>query len=72
MIEVINVNKSFGDNHVLKDVSATFEAGKNNLVIGASGSGKTTLTKCIVGLHTPNSGEILYDGKDFLQMNLDL
>ncbi len=71
MIEVINVNKSFGDNHVLKDVSATFEAGKNNLVIGASGSGKTTLTKCIVGLHTPNSGEILYDGKDFLQMNLD-
>lgn len=71
MIEVKNVNKSFGDNHVLKDVSATFEAGKNNLVIGASGSGKTTLTKCIVGLHTPNSGEILYDGKDFLQMNLD-
>ncbi|MGB1988736.1 MAG: ATP-binding cassette domain-containing protein, partial [Flavobacteriales bacterium] len=49
MIEVKNIHKTFGDNHVLKDVSFTFQSGKTNLVIGASGSGKTTLIKCMVG-----------------------
>lgn len=65
MIEVKNVHKYFGDNHVLKDVSATLEDGKCNLIIGRSGSGKTVLMKCLVGLFTPEEGEIEYDGRVF-------
>lgn len=69
MIELKNVSKSFRDTQVLYDVSAEFDKGKANLIIGASGSGKTTLTKCIVGLHEVSSGAILFDGKDFVHMN---
>jgi len=65
MIKVEKINKSFGDKQVLKDVSFSFEAGKTNLVIGASGSGKTTLIKCMVGLHNPDSGKIIFDGASF-------
>lgn len=68
MIEVKNINKSFGDRHVLKDISITFEKGKTNLIIGESGSGKTVLIKTMVGLITPDSGEVIYDGRDFLKM----
>ncbi len=68
MIEVKNIHKSFGDNHVLNDISFKFEAGKTNLIIGASGSGKTTLIKCMVGLHKQDSGSISFDGRDF-QLN---
>lgn len=50
MIEVKDLNKSFGAKQILKGISATFEAGKCNLIIGASGSGKTVLMKSIVGL----------------------
>lgn len=69
MIEVKNVNKSFGENQVLKDISTTFEKGKVNLIIGQSGQGKSVLAKCVVGLHEVDSGEILYDGRDFCKMN---
>ena len=68
MIEVKNIDKSFGDTQVLHDVSFKFERGKTNLVIGQSGSGKSVLTKCIVGLHTPEKGQIIYDGVDFSTM----
>lgn len=68
MIEVKNIVKSFDDRTVLHDVSATFYTGKTNLIIGQSGSGKTVLMKSIVGLIRPESGEILYDGRDFLKM----
>ncbi|MFN4122612.1 MAG: ABC transporter ATP-binding protein [Flavobacteriales bacterium] len=68
MIEVKHINKSFGDNHVLRDLSVTFDPGKTNLVIGGSGSGKTVLIKCMVGLYQIDSGEILYDGRDFSSM----
>jgi phospholipid/cholesterol/gamma-HCH transport system ATP-binding protein len=54
---------------VINDVSAEMETGKCNLIIGTSGSGKTVLMKCIVGLLTPDAGEILYDGANFLTMN---
>lgn len=64
MIEVIGLNKSFDDNHVLKNISATFESGKTNLIIGQSGSGKTVLMKSIIGLHKIDSGQILYDGRN--------
>lgn len=69
MIEVKHVNKSFEGKAVLRDVSATFYTGKTNLIIGQSGSGKTVLMKCIVGLLRPESGEILYDGRDYLSMD---
>ena len=68
MIEVKNIDKSFGDAQVLHDVSFKFERGKTNLVIGQSGSGKSVLTKCIIGLHAPEKGQILYDGVDFSAM----
>jgi len=69
MIEVKNINKSFGENHVLHDFSAQFEAGKVNLIIGQSGQGKSVLTKCIVGLMEVDSGSVLYDDRDFTKMN---
>ena len=69
MIEIKNLYKSFGDKEVLKDVNATFSNGKTNLIIGQSGSGKTVLMKNIVGLLEPTSGEILYDGRDFVAMS---
>lgn len=69
MIQVKNVNKSFDDKTILHNVDATFYDGKTNLIIGQSGSGKTVLMKSIVGLVTPEEGEILYDGRDLLQMD---
>ena len=71
MIEVKNIKKSFGDKTIINDVSAAFEAGKCNLIIGTSGSGKTVLMKCMIGLFTPDTGEILYQGKNFLDMKRD-
>lgn len=69
MIEVKDINKSFEGKTVLHNVSAEFYTGKTNLIIGQSGSGKTVLMKCIVGLLEPDSGEILYDGRDVTKMN---
>jgi phospholipid/cholesterol/gamma-HCH transport system ATP-binding protein len=69
MIEVKDISKTFGDKTILHDVSAKFETGKTNLIIGQSGSGKTVLMKSIVGLVRPEVGQILYDGRDIMQMN---
>ncbi len=69
MISVHNLNKSFDDKHVLHDISTEFYNGKTNLVIGQSGSGKTVLINCLVGLHKPTSGHVLFDGRDITQMN---
>lgn len=69
MIEVKNVTKSFDDRTVLHGVSATFCTGKTNLIIGQSGSGKTVLMKSLVGLMTPEQGEILFDGRNLLAMD---
>ena len=69
MIELKGLCKSFEEKEVLKDINATFENGKTNLIIGQSGSGKTVMMKSIVGLIRPDSGEVLYDGNDFLRMN---
>ena len=68
MIEVKGLYKSFDDKTVLSDINATFENGKTNLIIGQSGSGKTVLMKCIVGLLTPEKGEVLYDGRNLVMM----
>lgn len=69
MIEIKNLCKSFEDKQVLKSISAVFENGKTNLIIGQSGSGKTVLMKNLVGLLDPTSGEVLYDGRDFVSMS---
>ena len=69
MIEVKNLCKSFDGLEVLKDISTVFDDGKTNLIIGQSGSGKTVLMKNLVGLFTPTSGQILYDGRDFVAMS---
>ncbi len=69
MIELKHIYKSFEDKEVLKDINATFETGKTNLIIGQSGSGKTVLMKNIVGLFTPTKGEILYDGRNYVNMS---
>ena len=69
MISVENINKHFGENHVLKDVSFVFEPGKTNLIIGESGSGKTTLLKVMIGLHEANSGVVNYNERNFTEMN---
>lgn len=61
MIEVRGVNKSFGDEHVLKDVTHSFEAGKIHGIVGNNGSGKTVLMKCICGFLRPDRGEIYVD-----------
>ena len=68
MIQINNLCKSFEDKQVLTDISSVFENGKTNLIIGQSGSGKTVLMKCVVGLLTPEKGEVLYDGRDYVSM----
>ena len=64
VIEVQNVNKFFGEEHVLKDVSHTFERGKIHGIVGNNGSGKTVLMKCICGFHRPDSGTIWVNRKE--------
>ncbi|MDE6040777.1 MAG: ATP-binding cassette domain-containing protein, partial [Muribaculaceae bacterium] len=71
MIEVKNIVKSFDGRTVLHNVDATFYTGKTNLIIGQSGSGKTVLMKSLVGLITPEEGQILFDGRNLLTMNKD-
>ena len=71
MIEVQHLYKSFGERIILEDISAVMEAGKCNLIIGTSGSGKTVLTKCMVGLFTPEKGEIIFNGTNMLEMEQD-
>ena len=71
MIKVEHLYKSFGDLHVLKDISLDFEPGKCNMIIGASGSGKTVLLKNLIGLMTPDSGEIWYGGHRLSDMDYD-
>lgn len=68
MIQVKDITKSFDGKTILHGVTATFETGKTNLIIGQSGSGKTVLMKSLVGLVRPEEGQILYDGRDLLAM----
>ncbi|MDE6558434.1 MAG: ATP-binding cassette domain-containing protein, partial [Muribaculaceae bacterium] len=69
MIEAKHVSKWFDGQQVLYDINATFDTGKTNLIIGQSGSGKTVFMKCLIGLMTPEEGEILYDGRKIRNMN---
>ena len=69
ILEVKNLKKNFGDNQVLRDVSFSLEEGQVLAIIGSSGSGKTTLLRCLNFLETPNSGEILVNGKQLLSQS---
>jgi phospholipid/cholesterol/gamma-HCH transport system ATP-binding protein len=68
MIEIKNLTKEFDGKVVLDNISVTFQEGVVNMIIGRSGSGKTILLKCLVGLISPTSGEIWYDGRKFTGM----
>ena len=68
MIEIKNIDKSFADTKILKDLSFVFDKGLTNLVIGQSGSGKTVLLKCLLGLYKPDNGTILFNGMDIVNM----
>ncbi|HZL10103.1 MAG TPA: ATP-binding cassette domain-containing protein [Prolixibacteraceae bacterium] len=68
MIEIKNIYKSFDQKEVLRNISMVFNPGETNLIIGRSGSGKTVLLKSIVGLHEVDSGQILYNNRDFTSM----
>lgn len=71
MISIDNISKRFGDKTILENISGVFEKGKPNLIIGASGTGKSVLLKCIVGLARPDTGNVLYDGRDFYEGTRD-
>ncbi len=64
MIEIRDLHKSFGDNHVLRGIDLTVEEGKTTVIIGASGSGKSVLMKHMIGLLRPDSGKVVVDGLD--------
>lgn len=69
MIEVHNIQKRFGEQLVLKGISTTFLPGKCNMIIGKSGAGKTVFMNCLVGLVTPEEGNILLDDRNIVPMN---
>jgi phospholipid/cholesterol/gamma-HCH transport system ATP-binding protein len=72
MIEIKGLSKSFNGRVVLDDISANFQQGKTNMVIGGSGTGKSVLLKCMIGILVPEKGKVLYDGRDFLTAHPDV
>ena len=68
-IKIVDLHKSFGGNHVLRGINFEVMAGESLVVLGGSGSGKSVLLKCIIGLLTPDSGQVLIDGKDMMTMS---
>lgn len=70
MIEIKHLKKSFGEKTILNDVNLVMDTGKCNLIIGSSGSGKTVLLKCIVGLFSPDDGEVIYDGQSMTGLSV--
>ena len=71
MIEVKDLVKGFGEKTVINNLNATMQTGKCNLIIGSSGSGKTVLMKCLIGLFSPDKGEILYDNEPFSSLSTE-
>lgn len=72
MIEIVHLKKSFGEKHVLKDVSLTIPKGKTTCILGGSGSGKSTLIKCLIGLLETTGGQILVDGRDITKIKSEV
>ncbi len=72
MIDVINLNKYFGENHVLKNISTTIKKGEKVVVIGPSGSGKSTFLRCLNRMEEPTSGEIIFGGENLADPKVDI
>ena len=72
MIETVNLNKSYGDLHVLKDINITINKGEKVVVIGPSGSGKSTFLRCLNCMEDPTSGKIIFNGVDIADMSVDI
>ena len=71
MIEIKCIHKEFEGRVVLDGINGTFHKGKTNMIIGGSGTGKSVLLKCMIGILTPEKGEVLYDGRDFVKADQD-
>ena len=71
MLELQDINFSAGGKHILKDISYTLDPGKFVAITGPNGSGKSTLAKIIMGIDKPDSGKILFDGKDITDWPID-
>ena len=72
MIEVINLEKHFGDSKVLKGINITIEKGDIVVVIGPSGSGKSTFLRCLNCMEDPTGGQIIFNGVDIADMKVDI
>lgn len=70
MISVNNLNKSFGELHILKNISEHISKGEKVVIIGPSGSGKSTFLRCLNLMEIPTSGEIVFDGVDITKANI--
>jgi len=68
-IQIIDLRKSYGDNHVLRGVDMVVSRGETTVIIGGSGAGKTVLLKHVIGLEKPDSGQVIVDGEDITVMN---
>ena len=66
MIQFTDIEKTFGDNHVLRGISGEFFPGKCNLIIGGSGTGKSVLLKNIIGLIQPDNGDVLFNDRSLV------
>ena len=71
VIDIERLNKSFGDNHVLRDFSMALNQGENLAILGKSGSGKSVLIKCIIRLLTLDEGRITVLDNDISEMSTD-
>jgi len=71
MIQLVELNKYFEEKHVLKNINASFLPGVANLVIGASGGGKSVMVKTMVGLEKPSSGQVLFEGQDYYNLEYE-
>lgn len=72
MIDVINLEKHFGDNKVLNGINITIEKGDIMVVIGPSGSGKSTFLRCLNCMEDPTGGQIIFNGVDIADMSVDI
>ncbi len=71
MIQIQNISKQFDGREILIGVSGEFLPGNTSLIIGGSGTGKSVLLKCMIGLIKPDTGSVLYDGRDFLNTDTE-
>ena len=72
MIETVDLNKSFVDLHVLKDINIKIEKGEKVVIIGPSGSGKSTLLRCLNCMEDPTSGAVIFKGVNIADMSVDI